>query len=1417
MKSKMLKTDPGSLKKRLEKGIHPLWLKAEQGLVDLLVADFKTWEKTATKPDDARGGRDLGLVEFLISRIETDLKRISALHLRHAEFNQRYAHAGTEREKRDHILEFARDLGRTRRRLKGDKRAFSRWFGSDAVTERYLRQVADAERKIVFTLKRLAYVGGALIKSHGDRVGHRKLWRRLHMEKMAGLLLPYGGDSRIRIEAFRCLAQTLSALPEEIREGSLQESTTQYIYRSALERRQEVWIQCEALELLQGLSLSSLEEALKNRLTEPAGGDDLFVRHRSVMLLGNNLHRIPRLRDLFPQVAKDPSPYVRQAMAHALGYAEPEDLRTWMPGLVLGDPDTAVRAAALLEIPKLLGRRKDLQFLPDLLLEAMEKERTSFVLRVTMKISLEVLAVSVADAEGHSREKWRSALMERLDRFHGEAEDLSVRRWAAQTREILWLQRDPGAREIRDYLENRLSRVKQGKRKRVRRSLMSRENEETLGRVLSVMGQGDFGYDARRTLTGGTVTRGHVFRFRLWRLLYEFFHPSTDKRQGISHTTGRSFSGNIHAPSGIMNELTETKVPGEPLHMATESGWRPYLPLVDEVISSLDQGVFWPRPTRIYTSEGITRIKPPRFFPRRWLAKILLTLRFNRYAGLRNWNESGQAAPDVYLKSISRLGFKIRFQPYGYGGGSSHGDAAVERFFPAVLPFMDFDFGEKIHDFLSAILNWHLWPRGKEYFFSAYQNTLLDLGLYAGIIALIFFGANLYKKRSIKASRNRLSLVIGGWGTRGKSSVERLKAGLVNALGYSVLSKTTGCEAMFLHAHPCSKMREMFLFRPYDKATIWEQHKLTLLATALKTDAFLWECMALTPSYVRILQRDWMQDDMSTITNTYPDHEDVQGPAGFNIAEVMTNFIPENSLLISTEEHLQPILTEGARELGTRTRTVNWLDAGLVTSDTLNRFSYEEHPYNVALVLALAEELGIDTDFALKEMADRVIPDIGVLKVFPTAPLNSRRLEFINGMSGNERFACLSNWRRAELDRHDPEKEPGTWITAVVNNRADRVPRSKTFAQILVEDLSADRFFLIGSNLSGLKGYINETWNHFAANLTLWPESEEGKPREPGEILREHTRRLRIPTTEAGVKALLGAMILGQEGRPDPEPFLAAWNDPEKLKELLDGAGLESLAPSIVDHMKIHTSLLKAYLELKGRLTGSHGEKKESLDGDFKKFLRKCFDRKIVVIADFHATGNQIVHRICEETPPGYYNRIMGLQNIKGTGLDFVYCWQAWETCHAACGNLRHENPVEVERGLRALSAFQEYGLLTEEYTSETLAAVKESPVAQNEKFQAELTMISSRMKKAMDQVRAQSKTVRRSGGFVASVMNLIESFLDAGDAVKRRKKADRIYRDMVHECISHERAALELKALNKRQKGGWLRAQFSGVKNVLD
>ncbi|MEA2094089.1 MAG: hypothetical protein U9P11_05950, partial [Pseudomonadota bacterium] len=412
----------------------------------------------------------------------------------------------------------------------------------------------------------------------------------------------------------------------------------------------------------------------------------------------------------------------------------------------------------------------------------------------------------------------------------------------------------------------------------------------------------------------------------------------------------------------------------------------------------------------------------------------------------------------------------------------------------------------------------------QDYFFSVYENSLQDLGLFLAGMTAWFVGRHLYLSAVIRNTRRSIPLVIGGWGTRGKSGTERIKAALFNALGHSVVSKTSGCEAMFLHAHPGGKLREMFLFRPYDKATIWEQVDVLRISRQLGTHVFLWECMGLTPSYVAILQQQWVKDDLSTITNTYPDHEDLQGPAGINIPEVMTNFIPRDATLITSEEQMAPILRDAAARRNTEFHTIDWLEAGLLTPDLLERFPYAEHPYNIALVLKMGEELGIDADFSIKEMADRVVPDLGVLKASPPASVQGRILEFINGMSANERFGCLGNYERMDFSQQDPYQEPGIWLSSVVNNRADRVARSRVFSSILVNDVSIDRHFLIGTNLDGLLNYIREDWAGFAESLTLWPQTGAAQPLE---MLERAARRMRIPFCEEHLTGRLLAMLQG--------------------------------------------------------------------------------------------------------------------------------------------------------------------------------------------------------------------------------------------------------------------------------------------------
>ena len=652
-------------------------------------------------------------------------------------------------------------------------------------------------------------------------------------------------------------------------------------------------------------------------------------------------------------------------------------------------------------------------------------------------------------------------------------------------------------------------------------------------------------------------------------------------------------------------------------------------------------------------------------------------------------------------------------------------------------------------------------------------------------------------------ARKKIPLVIGGWGTRGKSGTERIKAALLNALGFGIVSKTSGCEAMFLHAHPYGDVKEMFLFRPYDKATIWEQHNLVCLAEQLNCEVFLWECMGLTPSYVELLQRQWMRDDIATITNTYPDHEDLQGPAGINIPQVMTKFIPPQSTLLTSEEQMYPILESAARELGTDIHSIDWLQSGILPPDVLERFPYDEHPFNIALVLKMADELEIPRDFALKEMADRVVPDLGVLKTYPCAPWRTRRLEFVNGMSANERFGCLGNWTRSNFDKADPEKESDTWITIVINNRADRIARSRVFGSIVAKDINFDRCILIGNNLAGINGYIRESWAEWVSEVKIAGEGVDV----PGSILMAMAKRFRIPYREALVKARLDAMLTPVCSQTERDEITSLWQKPEQIELRLSQSKYDSV-PEIAKFLRKDLQLLESYQNFAKKLEVATDSVSETLNEEFHGLLWEWFEQKLFTVEDYYATGNKVIEHICDETPPGFYNRILGMQNIKGTGLDFVYRWQAWEACYKACEQLSSPVTQTADKGLSTLASFQEYGVICEETVRQTVAEVRESASAQNEKYQAELTLILSHLQGALEKARAQM-TVVRNQNKISKLIEFLEAFLDAGDAVKRRKKANQIYKDLATERISRDRAVLELQALNNRQKGGWLVAGF--------
>ncbi len=276
-------------------------------------------------------------------------------------------------------------------------------------------------------------------------------------------------------------------------------------------------------------------------------------------------------------------------------------------------------------------------------------------------------------------EYWSRELTTQLAHVHATCADTSVRRFAAMTCERIWCAGTVRRRRLREQLQDAIVGLAMGHSITLQRASMGSTEWDELARVLSVIAQTDHGFDVGWGRTTVRLTRGFRFGFRWWRLWHEIRNPDPAKRQAFRHTIGRTNRGPIRVPSSILSELAETKVPGEPLYQSSETGWRPYLPLVDDAISALTQWLVV-LPTRIISSEGETIITPPWFWPLRLCGVVRLTLSFAKFSRLRNWKEGSPTAASEYIESLRRLGFEISFTPRQHGGAEL-ADDEVLRFF----------------------------------------------------------------------------------------------------------------------------------------------------------------------------------------------------------------------------------------------------------------------------------------------------------------------------------------------------------------------------------------------------------------------------------------------------------------------------------------------------------------------------------------------------------------------------------------------------------------------------------------------------------------------------------------------------------------------------------------------------------------
>ena len=1125
----------------------------------------------------------------------------------------------------------------------------------------------------------------------------------------------------------------------------------------------------EVVDLLYERGRDEARKIVRGLMDPENEGSDFIVRRRLLesMVMSGDVDGVIEV------LKKDPSVAVRQKAAFLL-LQKVRNLKKEVIDLILKDRDCVVSGVWVKVLSKPEGSAAVANALNAGILHLMDlkDENCLFIL-------LRGLAYAMYMPENDMWLGLNTWDLSRLSKaMHGMPNIMSprVHTWWWLCADLAEILSDQGLFSVYSRLRKRVEETKPGARFR-----FEEENLENFVKILGVVGAMDFGLYARKGKHGRWILqRGLKNKWKLWRVIDEVRHPAYDKRQAYFHTTGREVYGEWWFPSLVMAEVTKTRVPGEAVYYESFGG--PAIPVVGPVLAASGDGTVMAPGVRV-------EIKTKSWIKRR-LASLFRIRRVDesRHNAL---TEGSGVAVRQYLGEVSgTFGVQLNIESK---------DGFWERWMGLGAVVMPFAY------------------RNLEYFFNPQGNTIWDLAIFSGLVAMGVFARAWWINHKVRGYRKELPLSIGGWGSRGKSGTERLKAALFNGLGFRVFSKTTGTDAMFLMGVPGLFLTEIPLFRPYGKASIHEQRTCLRQAATGQTDVFLWECMALNPRYVQILSHDWMRDDIATVTNTYPDHEDIQGPTGVDVANTISKFLPEKSRAITMEQQMYPVLAYRARSVGTDLKVVNPAIAWLIPQEYLERMPYLEHPLNVALVLELANELGVDEDEALYLMGTFLVPDIGALKTYPEIREAQRTFSFANTMAANERAGFVASLERLGLLDWDTNDNLIKRTVLVVNNRADRPARSHEFAAAIVQEASVNGIIIIGSAQRHfyqlLMKYLNA---YYRESLSLLTGEED--------VWRSWLNRVFGPMRIRPLDAVNWDITLGRWLKIDNEQVKEAfgglaeqiYKEIEGVKRWSSGVFKDLYKGAGRDAKEIIKGLGQDFVSIDE--AGEFAGREIVIAGICRYFLDNRVDGEVVIDAakaifvdqvyvmpDQQQSPQEIIDAAVRRNPPGSYTRLVGAQNIKGPGLEFVHLWVALEDVKKMVDMLKGDL-VQDREVIASLVYYEDYHrynarIVKEAIDNGRLILDKDNPLHQT---------LLKHINDALQHRKGSS--AGRWMGVIANIAAGMDVLIDPVDSMLRTHRANKVMKLLKAGLIGPLQASGMLHRIMLRQEEGplssWIKSK---------
>lgn len=1312
------------------------------------------------------------VLDAVTKALETTLAEFERIAQREKQIAKDFADTDGDKARRIEVMKgYLLETEPDSRKRRGDLKALDRFLDMEAIGERELSRFNRLVQRVLLVMDMLASVGAThaapplpdqLIQYvwYFIQPGQRELVREHALKAMAAWLA-----------AKHSCSQKLCP-PERVSE----------IEAFCFDREQHPYTQIAALEAMIAADGRLGAEACQKRLFAHEPGDDFIVRAFALKYWSERATPRPG-PDEIARAKDDPSEHVRQRMMVALARIENNGGLSKLVELVAVDKSPRVASEGIRGLAaRALADPTNQTLLEATLTQTLGRPTPPITLRAVLDVILEWVE---AGRPLESRAVIAKALNERVK----TEKDPVVAEICAHVLRAMDLGQDQKAMERALALRAQMRRMTEGARADL-------TPEQVKDDELLHAARGSFTVSLRRSKRKVRLTHGELRKFRVWRFLHEIRHLAPDKRKGYAHVKARITEDELIVPCIGMAEVTPTSVPGERRLVARVGNWAVWLPRVDDVLTAVSRR----KVVRILTSAGEITVRPPETLRECLKVRLELTRRYAHYAGMR---DTSVLAPELrdqsaYARELKKLGVHVEYD--------SKPGLIDDQPYNIELPF------------IPALLDQSLMVL-PPIFEEAYEYLLSDHGnrpLHLALMVIAVFTWVLFKSAQShltqKRNRESIPLSIGGWGTRGKSGTERIKAGLFQGLGYEVYVKTTGCEAMCIHAMPGKVAGEIFLYRPYDKATIWEQFNVMAMAAGLKAQVFLWECMALNPRFVMLLSHQWMRDDLNTLTNAYPDHEDIQGPGGEDVARTIALFMKPKGICFTTEDQMLPLLRDRALQMNVNFTWVNFWASDRISQDLLERYPYQEHPRNIALVTRMAQELDIDPVRCIWEMSDHVVPDLGVLRTYPLVPNRGRMMDMSNVMSANERAGCLASWERLDLHKHDPREDPEFYPIVIINNRGDRVPRSRVFARIVVRDLTWGQSISIGTNIGGLNSFIEQELDDWLSNEAVAREGEAEQRRV--ERFDAYLLRLKIVSGREFLKGSITRIMSALKWDAERTKAFLAEHMPDSREPDTQAVMARFKSALAGDESELAQDCLK-FVErglVRYRLIADvHAQLiKDSLPEANKRFrevYRELFLGQYLPLWDPSLKGDQVIDRITDTVPPGHRIRFVGVQNIKGTGLDFIYRWVSMDMVRQWLTKLKNQ-PRARDNMLAALAAHGDWGLIdTREAISELEKIMSELTQDQQEKAQSLVARLKQQEAAMAKKLRATTKISRW-----VQFLNKFEKWVDFIDSINRRREAEVVVADLLAARIGHGRAAQVMRDLTSRGKGAWLAKKYGNL-----